>query len=340
MKKLSISIAMCTYNGAPFVKDQLDSLAAQSRKPDEMVVCDDGSSDGTVRIVREFIARAPFPVLLIVNRKNLGPTKNYEQAMAHCKGDIIVFADQDDVSRADRLRQIEDTFKERPGLGAIFSDSAVVDENLKPLGYTLWQSIRFSNEERDLVRSGRALEVLLRYNVASGANMAFNAQYKDLILPVPRGCLGDHWMALVCAAIGELGMIEAPLIEYRKCRGQVIGPYGEGSVSKSVIGEARKLMARGGGYVRELRLRRAGEIEDSVRLCWYAYDRLKGKGLLRERPDVARAFEEKLAHLETRRKMAERTRLYRLMPAIRELMERRYRRYSNGFAYTLEDLLA
>jgi hypothetical protein len=99
-------------------------------------------------------------------------------------------------------------------------------------------------------------------------------------------------------------------------------------------------MAKGGGYVRELRFRRAREIEDSVRLCWYAYERLKDKGLLRDRPDVAREFEEKLAHLETRRKMAERTRIYRLKPALRELIERRYRRYSNGIAYPLEDILA
>jgi glycosyltransferase involved in cell wall biosynthesis len=340
MKRLSISIAMCTYNGAPFIKDQLESLAAQARKPDEMVVCDDGSTDETVDIVEKFISQAPFPVLLIVNTKNMGATKNYEQAMAHCKGDVIAFADQDDVSRADRLQKIENIFIERPALGAVLSNSTVVDEKLQPLGYTLWQSIRFNDAERDLVRSGRAIDVLLRYNIASGATMAFNVGYKDLILPVPRGCLGDHWMALMCAAIGELGMIEEPLIKYRKCRGQLIGPYGDGSVSKSLVAEARKLMAKGSRYVMELRLRRAREIEDSVRLCWYAYDRLKDKGLLRDRPDVAREFEEKLAHLENRRKMAEKTRIYRLMPALRELIERRYRRYSNGIAYTLEDLLA
>jgi hypothetical protein len=147
-------------------------------------------------------------------------------------------------------------------------------------------------------------------------------------------------MALMCAAIDRLGMIEEPLIQYRKRPGQVIGPYGDGSVSGNLIDETRKLMSKGGRYIRELRLRRAREIEDSVRLCWYAYDRLKKRGLLSGRPAVAREFEEKLAHLETRRKMAEKTRLYRLMPALRELIDRRYRRYSNGIAYTLEDLLA
>lgn len=339
MKRLSISIVMCTYNGAPFVKDQLQSLVAQSRKPEEMVVCDDGSKDETVDIIKQFIPQAPFPVMLIVNKKTLGATRNCEQAISHCKGDVVVFADQDDVSYTDRLQKIDEKFSGNPGLGAILSDSTVVDEQLRPLGYTMWQSIRFNDIEQDLVRSGRAIDVLLKYNIASGAAMAFNVQYKDLVLPVPRGCLSDHWMALMCAAIGEFGMIEEPLIKYRKHTGQQIGPLGNGSMLGNIAAEARKLMTRGRKYMSELQWHKEKEIDEAIRLYWHAMDRLKEKGILSSRPELAKEFDEKIAHLEARKEMAGRKRLFRIRPALKEIMERQYSRYSNGIAYPIEDLL-
>lgn len=120
MKSLSISIAMCSYNGAQFIKDQLDSLAAQKLMPDEMVICDDGSNDGTVEAIERFIPKAPFPTRLVVNKKNMGVTSNYEQAMAMCKGDVIAFADQDDIWRPEKLQRFAAAFEQRPLLGPCF----------------------------------------------------------------------------------------------------------------------------------------------------------------------------------------------------------------------------
>lgn len=67
-----ISVALATYNGARFLCSQLDSIAAQTRLPDELVIGDDGSADGTVEIIKEFAAVAPFPIRLTINEKNLG----------------------------------------------------------------------------------------------------------------------------------------------------------------------------------------------------------------------------------------------------------------------------
>src|SRR3954470_19039846 len=84
------SVAMCTYNGARFLGAQLASVAAQTRPPDELVVCDDRSTDETADIVRAFASRAPFPVRLHVNEENLGSTKNFERALSFCEGEVIV----------------------------------------------------------------------------------------------------------------------------------------------------------------------------------------------------------------------------------------------------------
>jgi glycosyltransferase involved in cell wall biosynthesis len=82
----SVSVAMATYNGAAFLDAQLASIAAQTRTPDELVVCDDGSSDGTVEIVERFARRAPFAVRLIRNEQRLGYGENFMKAARHCRG--------------------------------------------------------------------------------------------------------------------------------------------------------------------------------------------------------------------------------------------------------------
>ena len=79
------SVAMCTYNGARFVGGQLESIAAQTRPPDELVVCDDRSSDETVSAVERFAREATFPVRLSVNERNLGSTKNFERAISQAE---------------------------------------------------------------------------------------------------------------------------------------------------------------------------------------------------------------------------------------------------------------
>ena len=85
----SISIAMATYDGARFVAEQLASFAAQTRLPDELVVTDDGSTDGTLEIVERFAATAPFAVHIHRNPARLGYTLNFSEAVSKCEGEII-----------------------------------------------------------------------------------------------------------------------------------------------------------------------------------------------------------------------------------------------------------
>ena len=99
---MRISVAMCTYNGADFLPAQLESILAQSRKPDQIVVCDDGSTDETRALLQGFEKESPDVILLRFNKKNLGSIRNFEQAIQLCNGDIIALSDQDDVWRQDR----------------------------------------------------------------------------------------------------------------------------------------------------------------------------------------------------------------------------------------------
>ena len=98
MSGLCLSVSMCTYNGARFLREQLESIASQIRLPDELVVCDDGSTDATLAILTEYAKAVRFPVRIQCNTSRLGPAKNFEQAISLCKGEIIVLSDQDDIA--------------------------------------------------------------------------------------------------------------------------------------------------------------------------------------------------------------------------------------------------
>ncbi len=113
MRAVKISVALCTYNGAEFLPAQLASIVAQSRQPDEIVVCDDGSTDETHAQLRQFVTESSIPVQFRINEKNLGSVKNFEQAIRLCTGEVIVLCDQDDVWREDKLKLIETAFSKR-----------------------------------------------------------------------------------------------------------------------------------------------------------------------------------------------------------------------------------
>ncbi|MGA8200434.1 MAG: glycosyltransferase, partial [Candidatus Sulfotelmatobacter sp.] len=130
----TISVAMCTYNGERFLQAQLESIAAQDRPPDELVICDDRSSDACPEIIKEFARRAPFPVQLVVNPENLGSTRNFEKAISLCRSEIVALADQDDIWYRHKLERIEKAFLRSSTIVAAFSDADLIDNDSRLLG--------------------------------------------------------------------------------------------------------------------------------------------------------------------------------------------------------------
>ena len=215
---MNLSIALCTYNGAVYLKEQLESIAAQTRTPDELVISDDQSTDDTLRLIEEFAATAGFPVRLSVNEANLGIAKNFEKAISLCRGDVIVLSDQDDVWHSDKLESIERIFAAKPQLSLVFSNAELVDETLTLFAETLFDLLHFNGEKQRLVKSGRALDVQLRENLVCGCTMAFRANLKDLVLPISADgpLVHDGWIVLLIAAVGEIDFINRPLLKYRQ----------------------------------------------------------------------------------------------------------------------------
>jgi len=121
MDQIRLSIAMCTYNGGRYLQEQLDSIASQTRQPDELVGCDDESSDDTIEIIKAFSSKVLFPVRLFNNKGNLGISKNFEKAIKLCQGDITLLSNQDDVWYTEKLMNSETIFSQEQGVGAVLT---------------------------------------------------------------------------------------------------------------------------------------------------------------------------------------------------------------------------
>jgi glycosyltransferase involved in cell wall biosynthesis len=223
---MKISVAMTTFNGAPYLREQLDSIFAQNRLPDELIVCDDRSTDTTAELLRDYSERAPFPMIVVHNDRRLGSTKNFEQAIRLCSGDLIALSDQDDVWYPHKLDVIERRFEADLDLGVVFTNADLIDQNGAPLRRDLWSRCRFTQSRRQALSSSRRYDLLLGLPFTTGATMVFRSTFKALILPIPADSptfVHDRWITVLIAAVGRIGIIANSLIAYRLHRQQQLG---------------------------------------------------------------------------------------------------------------------
>ncbi|MDQ4144092.1 MAG: glycosyltransferase family 2 protein [Actinomycetota bacterium] len=208
---------MCTFNGQRFLRGQLESFLVQTRLPDELVVCDDGSTDATVDIMREFSDDAPFPVHLQVNDSNLGPTKNFEKAISACKGDVITLSDWDDIWMPRKLERLIDALTQSPDIGLVLSDANLIDEDGKSIGKTLWKARCFRSLDRIMLVRGANERILKRnMSVTYGGTMAFRSKFSSTLLPIPSDWLHDTWIGVVVAGLARVTVVNEPLMHYRQ----------------------------------------------------------------------------------------------------------------------------
>jgi glycosyltransferase involved in cell wall biosynthesis len=319
----TISVAMCTHNGAMFVEEQLQSIALQTRVPDELVICDDGSTDSTVEIVTRFASIAKFPVRLEVNQSKIGVVKNFESAITRCSGAIVALCDQDDYWRADKLETLEAAFSD-PEVGMVFSNADIVDEGLLPSGRKLWDFTFPPELQREFDR-GSTLDILIFGRTVTGATMAFRSAFLPLVLPLPMidYMIHDAWIALMISLVSRIVYIDEALVMYRQHHDQLLG-VGAGEPSKNP--STKWFLPFDETVERErAKLRTMAE-------------RLQSFGSSNVSRKAIREVQGLLRHLEFRNDLPG-GRLQRVPGAVRELCASRYHRYSNGWQSFLKDTL-
>lgn len=199
----SVSVVMCTYNGAQFIDEQVASVLGQTYPLLELIIQDDGSTDGTWEKLEQWAAQSPL-VKLYRNPQNLGYNRNFEKAIPLAKGELISLADQDDIWLPEKVARC---------VAAFTSEEIILVHN---------RSVRLENGQLDYKKaalqhhfSGNDTRRLLFFNQIMGHDMMFRAKLVPFIVPVPAGMSYDWWIAVVATCVGSVVSVGEYLVHHR-----------------------------------------------------------------------------------------------------------------------------
>ena len=311
----TVSVVMTTFDGAPFVGRQLASILAQTVLPTELLVGDDGSSDGTVEVVRATLAQAPFAWDVRVNPSRLGVTGNIESLLRRASGDVIFLADQDDEWVREKIEVVLAAFEAHPGIDGVFSDASLIDAASSRIPGSLWAAVHFDRHQRRRWEA-EPFDVLMRRNVATGATMAVRRRVLAEVLPLSRHGWHDFWIASVLVARDSLRALDAQLVRYRLHGSNQAGVPPRGLV-------AIRLPTGGGALVRRDQER---QLLDLVR-------RLEELGL-----QPQRRLHDRIEHLQYRARLPQRP-VARARTVVSRLPRRDYWQFASGWRSVASDLL-
>jgi glycosyltransferase involved in cell wall biosynthesis len=206
-----ISIAMTTYNGAQYLKEQIESIQNQTIQDFELIICDDCSSDNTFELLQEY-ALNDSRITVLRNNQNLGFKRNFEKVIGLCKGDYIALSDQDDIWFPNHLEILENAIKGNVMLSC--ARPIFVDENNKEL------PAKYDYFKMDYVPSsdeGIAHHIFLGRSTFQGASMMIKKSFFDIALPIPDGAnYHDSWFAGLACFAGGIAYVDVPVMRYRR----------------------------------------------------------------------------------------------------------------------------
>ncbi|ELY1993101.1 glycosyltransferase, partial [Flavobacterium psychrophilum] len=214
---MKTSVALCTYNGEKYIKEQLDSILNQTKKVDEIIVCDDCSSDKTVEILNHYSSTNPGLFKIYINEQNLRSVKNFEKAITLCTGDIIFLSDQDDFWVNEKVEIYVKYFEQNPKIEVIASNSNCIDKNsVKISSKTVWD-IALQSKKTYLET------IILHQNFATGATMALKKVffYKNCLFP--KEIHHDEWLVLLASNEKKFMFLNEKLTNYRIHADQLVG---------------------------------------------------------------------------------------------------------------------
>lgn len=205
MSRIEISVVMATFNGDKYIAQQLESILSQLGEDDEIVISDDFSKDNTLALIERYADRR---IRIVRPKLSLGPILNFEHALNHARGAIIVLSDQDDVWHPERIATVRKHFSHSPhNYDLLVLDSEVVDAQLRMIEPSVFK----------LLNAGAGLVKNIYRNTYIGCHMAFKRQLLDVAMPFPtRIPMHDVWLGLVSELLGTVTFHSVPSMKFRR----------------------------------------------------------------------------------------------------------------------------
>ena len=207
-----ISVCMTTFNGAKFVKEQLDSILIQLGADDEIIISDDGSRDDTINIISSYHDNR---ILLLRHQVEHGFVGNFENALNHARGNVIFLADQDDIWRPQKVQVVLAALEDND---IVVHDAELIDSFGKSLGKNYYSTLHNHSSFMANLWESRFL----------GCCMAFKREVLMYCLPFPKGIVAhDYWIGMMGMTKYKSIFINDTLICYRRHGGNVSSSSGK-----------------------------------------------------------------------------------------------------------------
>lgn len=250
---------MATYNGAAFVTEQVESLLAQSTLPAELVVCDDRSSDDTLRIIERALAGAPFPVRIARNAERKGYRRNFVEAASLASAPLIAFCDQDDIWRPDKIARMEAALAE-PGVLLAYHNAAIMPDGRTASGRLYGPAGGSRPSESALAEPWSfSLGFTQVFRRDLTAHTALQAGSRDHLFPRER-LAHDQWFFFLASSFGRVSFVDEDLVAYRQHAGNVFSAVDRGRVRGLDVLKATLDHSRGQIEARRLSLVSKAEV--------------------------------------------------------------------------------
>lgn len=207
MKNVKVSIAMATYNGEKYLREQLDSILVQTISDWELIISDDCSTDSTVEIAQEYAAKDS-RICIVKNTSSHGCPENFENALRYCNGNYIAFCDQDDVWTNDHLEHLLSIIGDK---SLAFADAEAVDSSLKSLNFFWGEKFLITEEHL----KNNLLLHLIFLNFVQGTAVLFKRELLNF-LPFPNGLFHDHWAAISAVLNDGIAYSNKSILKYRQ----------------------------------------------------------------------------------------------------------------------------
>jgi GT2 family glycosyltransferase len=203
-----VSVCMATYNGAPYLRTQLDSILAQLGPDDELLVQDDGSSDETLEIIGSY---GDPRIQIVANSSNLGVIATFERCLSRARNPIVFLSDQDDEWLPGKVDAMVAQFDD-PRVTGVVTEALIVDADDTLTGESFFA----------LMHSGPGVVHNYVKNSYLGCCMAVRREVLAVALPVPRSVrTHDGWIGITADLMGEVVFLPTPYVRYRRHGGNL-----------------------------------------------------------------------------------------------------------------------